>query len=125
MEIVNKMLLDSFLIHIVKNTSKISLKQYYTPDNEKDKTLIFESWFEYGNLNLFIKIPDNEYNLMLQNDINKNWPFQWFFFWVYNTFKSQIIKFNILNLLKPYSYSNYGMKILWLCQRMKSNEGVD
>ena len=70
-------------------------------------------------------MPDNEYNLMLQNDINKNWLSQWFFFWVYNIFKSQTIKFNILNLLKPDSYSNYGMKILWLCQRMKSNEGVD
>ena len=52
-------------------------------------------------------MPDNEYNLMLQNDINKNWLSQWFFFWVYNTFKSQIIKFNILNLSKSDSHYNY------------------
>ena len=80
MEVVNKILLDSLSIHKVKNTSKISAKQYYTPIDENDKTLIFESRFESGNLNLAIKMSDNEYNLMLQNDINTNGHTQWFFF---------------------------------------------
>ena len=35
-----------------------------------DKTLVFESRFESGNLEAAIKISDSEYNLILQNDIN-------------------------------------------------------
>lgn len=43
---------------------------YYTPKNAKDNTLVFESRFESGNLNMAVKVTDNEYNLILQNDIN-------------------------------------------------------
>ena len=35
-----------------------------------DKTLVFESRFESGNLAMAYKVSDNEYNLVLQNDIN-------------------------------------------------------
>ena len=35
-------------------------------------TLEFDSVFESGNLALAIKVEDNEYNLLLQNDINTN-----------------------------------------------------
>lgn len=45
---------------------------YYTPLDETDKTLVFESRFESGNLSLAVKESDNEYNLVLQNDINTN-----------------------------------------------------
>ena len=45
---------------------------YYTPLDENDKTLVFESRFESGNLSLAVKESDNEYNLVLQNDINTN-----------------------------------------------------
>lgn len=44
--------------------------QYYTPIDENDKTLIFESRFESGNLALAYKLSDTEYNCILQNDIN-------------------------------------------------------
>ena len=57
-------------------------------------------------------MPDNKYNLMLQNDINTNGLSQWFFFRVSNTFKSQTIKYSILNLSKPDSHNNYGMNFL-------------
>lgn len=43
---------------------------YYTPKNAKDSTLVFESRFESGNLNMAVKVAGNEYNLILQNDIN-------------------------------------------------------
>lgn len=43
---------------------------YYTPSGPTDKTLVFESRFESGNLQLVNKISDNEYDLVLQNDIN-------------------------------------------------------
>jgi len=47
---------------------KENIKPYYTPLNENDTTLVFESRFECGNLGLAIKISDTEYNLVLQND---------------------------------------------------------
>ena len=47
---------------------KEKCEPYYCPDNDKDKTLLFESRFESGNLDLAIKITDNSYWLVLQND---------------------------------------------------------
>ena len=41
------------------------LRQYYMPFNEEDKTLVFESRFESGNLQLAHKVSDQEYNLIL------------------------------------------------------------
>lgn len=35
--------------------------QYYTPKDKKDKTLVFESRFESGNLDMAIKVNENEY----------------------------------------------------------------
>ena len=46
--------------------------QYYKPTGPDDNTLIFESRFESGNLLAAIKVSDNEYDLVLQNDINTN-----------------------------------------------------
>ena len=45
---------------------------FYTPASNDDKTLVLESRFECGNLLAAIKISDNEYDLILQNDINTN-----------------------------------------------------
>jgi hypothetical protein len=39
--------------------------QYYKPKDANDKTLIFESRFESGNLLAAIKISENEYDLIL------------------------------------------------------------
>lgn len=47
-------------------------QQYYRPTGAEDKTLIFESRFESGNLLAAIKLADTEYDLVLQNDINTN-----------------------------------------------------
>ena len=44
------------------------LAPYYTPINEDDKTLVFESRFESGNLGLVVKLSENEYYLLMQND---------------------------------------------------------
>jgi cytosolic carboxypeptidase protein 2/3 len=75
-------------------------------------TLQFESRFESGNLLAALKISDNEYDLILQNDINTNGHTQWYFFRVGNTRKGLKVKFNLLNLAKPDSLYNEGMKIL-------------
>jgi cytosolic carboxypeptidase protein 2/3 len=93
--------------------------------SEDDRTLVFESRFESGNLNLAIKLADNEYNLFLQNDINTNGHTQWFFFRVSNTFKAHSVKFNMVNLAKPDSLYNYGMKVLCFSERKMMNEGIE
>ena len=77
----------------------------------EDKTLLFESRFESGNLYLAWKVTDNEYNLLMQNDINTNGHTQWFFFQVKNTRKNNTVKFNIMNFTKPDSLFNFGMKV--------------
>jgi len=71
-----------------------------------------------------VKISDNEYDLVLQNDINTNGHTQWFFFRASNTFKGMKVKFNLVNLAKPDSLYNYGMKILNFSNRIKHEDGI-
>ena len=87
------------------------IKQYYTPGPE-DNTLVFESRFESGNLWMALKVSDNEYNLILQNDINTKGNTQWFYFRVTNTVQNMSVKFNIVNFCKSGSLYNSGMKIM-------------
>ena len=94
-------------------------QQFYKLTGPEDRTLIFESRFESGNLLAAIKVSENEYDLVLQNDINTNGNTQWYFFRCSNTFKGQKVKFNFLNLAKPDSLYNYGMKILKFSNKMK------
>ena len=102
-----------------------NIKQYYEPENEDDHTLVFESRFECGNLNYALKLSDNEYNILLQNDINTNGHTQWFYFRVGNTRKGSTVKFNLLNLVKPDSLYNYGMKILCLSEKLKKDKNIE
>ena len=41
------------------------VKDYYKPTGPEDKTLVFESRFECGNLNMVNKVSDKDYELML------------------------------------------------------------
>lgn len=59
-------------------------KQFFKLAGPEDKTLIFESRFESGNLLAAMKITEFEYDLVLQNDINTNGHTQWFFYRVHN-----------------------------------------
>lgn len=52
----------------------------------------------------------NEYDLVLQNDINTKGNNQWFFFSVRNVPKGANLRFNIVNLSKKHSLFEYGMK---------------
>ena len=45
---------------------------YYVPLDNSDKTLIFESRFESGNLARAVKINNEEYHLIMQNDTLTN-----------------------------------------------------
>lgn len=90
---------------------------YYKPKDESDRTLVFESRFESGNLQLVHKQNENEYDLILQNDINSKGHTQWFFFRVANCKKGQKVKFNMLNMIKNKSLYNDGMKILFYSEK--------
>ena len=63
-------------------------------------SLVFDSRFESGNLFAAFRIKEKEYDLVLQNDINSRGNTQWFFFSVRNTRKGDIVKFNLVNLVK-------------------------
>ena len=56
----------------MKKKAELPPTPYYNPLNKDDKTLVFESRFETGNLLAAMKVSDNEYDLVLQNDINTN-----------------------------------------------------
>ena len=85
---------------------------YYKPQGPQDRTLVFESRFESGNLQLAHKQSDTEYDLILQNDINSKGHTQWFYFRVSNVKKGMKVKFNMLNMIKSKSLYNEGMKVL-------------
>lgn len=48
----------------------VGVEPFYKKADEQDKTLIFESRFESGNLAAALKVNDNDYHLLLQNDVN-------------------------------------------------------
>ena len=77
-----------------------------------DNTLIFESRFESGNLRRAVKITDFEYDLYLKNDYGTNGFTQWYYFRIQNVKKDRVYRFNIVNLMKPDSNFNQGMKPL-------------
>lgn len=79
---------------------KVTVEPYYVPKDTNDKTLVFESRFESGNLAAAVKINENDYHLLLQNDVNTSGHTQWFFFRTTNNKIGQT-RFNMLNLCKP------------------------
>lgn len=88
------------------------LPSYYTLDGNDDTTLIFESRFESGNLRRAVKIYDFEYDLILNPDYNTKAHTQWYFFSVENTRKEHEYRFNFINMVKPTSVYNEGMRPL-------------
>jgi hypothetical protein len=77
-----------------------------------DKTLIFESRFETGNLRKALKVGEFEYELFLKNDYGTLSFTQWYYFRIQNTRKDQTYRFNITNFMKPDSTYNRGMRPL-------------
>nr|XP_056704336.1 cytosolic carboxypeptidase 1 isoform X3 [Euleptes europaea] len=85
--------------------------QSYTVPDEGD-VLKFNSKFESGNLRKVIQIRKNEYDLILNADINSNHYHQWFYFEVSGMRTSIAYRFNIINCEKSNSQFNYGMQPL-------------
>lgn len=98
--------------------------QVYRLTGPEDRTLLFESRFESGNLYLAQKVSDMEYNLLMSNDINTSGHTQWFFFQVRNTRAKHKVRFNILNYSKPDSLFNYGMKITVYSDKKSEKKSV-
>jgi len=89
-----------------------------------DTTLMFESRFESGNLHRAVQVSEYEYDLELRQDYGSvNYLTQWFYFKVHNTRANQTYKFNIVNLIKPDSLYNHGMKILMYSKKNADENG--
>mmetsp|Transcript_13696 Transcript_13696/g.13414 ORF Transcript_13696/g.13414 Transcript_13696/m.13414 type:complete len:166 (-) Transcript_13696:466-963(-) len=99
------------------------LKPYYSPKTPEDYTLIFESRFESGNLRRAIQVYEFEYDLILKPDYNTNRYTQWYYFKVSNARAGRTYRFNIINLLKPDSLYNHGMRPLMYSQIEEKLQG--
>lgn len=82
------------------------VEPYYCPASEQDRTLVFESRFESGNLGLAIKGSENEYFLAVQNDTMSSGHTQCkkgvsvgFYFRVGNAGEGQTVRFHIVNFV--------------------------
>ena len=100
------------------------IEPFYEKKSRSDRTLIFESRFESGNLAAALKVNDNDYYLALQNDVNTSGNTQWFFFRVSNTRNYSTVRFNILNLCKPDSLYNEGMKVLVYSEKHAAEKDI-
>ena len=107
------------------NTIYGEIFPYYKLKDENDKTLIFESRFESGNLLCAFRTDDqNKYQLLLQNDTNTTGYIQWFFFRVSNTQKGRKVNFNIINMLRPKCPYKKGLKIMTYSKLQAQNENI-
>ena len=97
---------------------------YYTPKNDNDSTLVFESRFESANLKRAIQIFDFEYDLVLRWDYNTKGNTQWYYFSISNTRQGQRYIFNITNMVKPNSLYNFGMKPCVYSEKSARNKHV-
>ena len=100
------------------------VEAFYKKKDNFDRTLIFESRFESGNLAAALRVSDSDYHLLLQNDVNTSGHTQWFFFRVSNTTKFHEARFNMLNLSKPDSLFNEGMKVLIYSEKLSEEKDI-
>nr|XP_006820539.1 PREDICTED: cytosolic carboxypeptidase 2-like [Saccoglossus kowalevskii] len=77
-----------------------------------DTTLIFESRFEGGNLYKAVQVSEYEYELYLHYDLYTKKHTQWYYFRFQNTRTGVRYRFTIVNLMKPGSLYNQGMRPL-------------
>ena len=107
------------------NTFYGGIEPYYKIKNENDKTLIFESRFESGNLLCAFKTEEeNKYILYLQNDTNTTGYIQWFFFRVTNTKKGNKATFTIINMLRKTCVYKKGLKIMTYSKMQAKEENI-
>ena len=86
-------------------------------------SLRFNSRFESGNLKRAIRMMENEYSLLLQEDTNTAGHTQWYYFSVGNRGPGTY-KFTVLNLYKPDSLYAEGMLPAVLSLRKQQVQGL-
>eukprot|EP00741_Cyanophora_paradoxa_P007187 tig00001085_g6954.t1 len=88
--------------------------------------LEFESRFESGNLRAAVRVGDREYDLTLEVDVASKGHTQWFYFAVVAGAlpPPAAYKFNIINLEKPNSQFNFGMRPLMYSTLDAASRGV-
>ena len=96
---------------------------FYVPQGSDDNTLLFESRFESGNLRRAIQVYEYEYDLILKPDYNTRGYTQWYYFSVGNTKAGKNYRFNIINLIKPDSLYNHGMRPLMYSEAQAKKTG--
>jgi hypothetical protein len=102
-----------------------------------DGQLRFDASFECGNCRRALSITDTEYNIITNTDVNSqrhtqvsisNSTFahiwQWFYFSVTNMRPNTPYKFNIINMEKPSSEYNLGMKPLMYSEKAAETQGI-
>lgn len=71
----------------------------------------FFSNFENANLKKAIRVNRLEYELLLGEDFNTEGHFHWYFFKTYSTLPAgTVVKFKIINMVKPTSLYTLGFK---------------
>uniref|UniRef100_A0A8C9VA41 AGBL carboxypeptidase 1 n=1 Tax=Scleropages formosus TaxID=113540 RepID=A0A8C9VA41_SCLFO len=78
--------------------------------SDLSNSLQFFSGFESGNLRKAIRVRRNEYDLILNSDVNSSENHQWFYFEVSGMESAVCYRFNIINCEKANSQFNYGMQ---------------
>mmetsp|Transcript_47300 Transcript_47300/g.86861 ORF Transcript_47300/g.86861 Transcript_47300/m.86861 type:complete len:756 (-) Transcript_47300:91-2358(-) len=125
--VLNKTVYDSFEVGPTGDPVQDSngdIFPYYVPSSEKDVTLIFESRFGSGNLRRAIQVYEFEYDLILNPDYNTRSHTQWYYFRVSNIRAGPEYRFNIINMAKPTSLYNEGMRPLMYSMREATLHGV-
>ena len=85
---------------------------YYVPYSVHDKTAMFESRFESGNLKRATQIGPFEYELLLKPDLNTSGYMQWFYFSLSKLTEGTTVRLNIINMYKSNSLYGCGMRPL-------------
>lgn len=87
----------------------------------KRPSLVFDSNFECGNLDMVFQVKEQEYDLYMRVDSNTRGHHQWFYFTVSNNLNPDSSKgkyrFNIVNFTKNASLYHQGMRINVFSQR--------
>lgn len=77
--------------------------------NTNASDLVFDSSFESGNLDMAVRVREQEYDLYMRTDANTKGHNQWYFFSVVAP-KAQHVRFHILNFTKSASLYSQGMQ---------------
>ena len=114
------------LIDITRQCQK--LKQPYIQSegmtkNFKDGPLIFDSYFESGNLDIVVKVGETEYDLYMRTDTNARGNHQWFYFSV-QAKEQRTIRFNILNFTKKDALYTQGMRIATFSEKKAQRANI-